>query len=610
MARKRIVVFYHQGKGNEAIAETDYASFYTTLQHASREIQDLQVESFDIPAIHHLNAKVKTLIDDQGSDELYLHFSGHGNEDGIPYDTMILQNAELAAQLDHSKIKFCFFSSCESAALVRLVNERDIPIVIGTLGNNAISNTYAIEFQKAFYHALLQSRKFENAFEVARDELKFRFHQDISSQIIIRGESGGPVVKEQINALQIVFSDKQYAVTRLIPSNFLLEMRSATADKPFLLTWFDQAIEGERFKNQFDASGFYDQFQYIQLVKEDLNLINNRGDDDPFQNENIRLLICCSTPNVIHDELRKHLITHNWALDHYKPLLAIQQNLNPEQIIGDPRLLQIIPQSNLIRYKDVEKLFEDNSFLNELMQHSLSFSERKEITFAFNSKPVKEELIEIEDQNKFIRVFLAKNLNELLINFLVNWIRTRENQKSRNIIIDNILDPNLDFVKELEKEINTSAPSPIFELNLATLYSTGVIIVIRSHSSDMGKFNTDIQGILKLLNSGTPIYQTKKPETPSYLFFLFEESAQFIPQQDPNIYFKKFSDPLPVDTDILDEWTGQYSLLNHKKQIVDEVRRVGKAIDVEAYKSSCPSAVIQVICDELKIPRRQVLGIQ
>ena len=39
MARKRLIVFYHYGKANEAIAESDYASFYTTLQNASKGFQ-------------------------------------------------------------------------------------------------------------------------------------------------------------------------------------------------------------------------------------------------------------------------------------------------------------------------------------------------------------------------------------------------------------------------------------------------------------------------------------------------------------------------------------------------------------------------------------------
>ncbi len=141
-----------------------------------------------------MNNTLKALKESKEYDELYLHFSGHGHAEGIPFEEWKLHNTLFANILEDKKIKFCFFSSCQSADLVKIVSEREIPIVLGTKYLENIENTYAIDFQLEFYRGLANKLSFLQAFKNAYTTQKVKEREenpDPDSGVVVKHRGEG-----------------------------------------------------------------------------------------------------------------------------------------------------------------------------------------------------------------------------------------------------------------------------------------------------------------------------------------------------------------------------------------------------------------------------------
>jgi len=605
MARRRIEVFYHGGAGNAQIAETDYEQFGKGLQQTFAGKVD--VEFFPSTDIISIYEKVDLLIGESTIDELYLHFSGHGNQSGIPYSDMIFENEKFANLLDHYKIRFCFFASCESAELVRLSNERKIPVVIGTLGDNPIGNQFAIQFQKVFYEGLLNSRTFEAAFKKAHDEIEITSQSKFIAQELIRGEGSKLGAGQHLNALQIVFSKKEHKDMYLVSPDFLKEMANPKPERPYLLTWFDDAGLATRFRTKFYAGGFAEQVHYIQIKDEELPLLNKRGDPDPLATENARLLICCKNDDLLKAELKAHCSSETlWKMDHYKVLFAYQQTAHPAIILGDEKL---IPEKNRISFDEVEELLADNVFLNQLAEHRIPFSKRREMTLRINPKPLRSEMVVMPKTEMFLRIYFGKNINEHLINFLANYLKDQAPDTSTLVLLDNHQDPQMNYAAELTKEIKRIKGNGNLIANIVSFISDHFILVLRNRHKDIKEWEVEIRQILELLEPAAAIFVGEPPKFPLYIFFLHDTSIATLPAPANFLFAKQFSDPVPIDIPILEEWKTFYSPENFGPIIADEVQTLIKKIPIKDFEKSCPSNVIAYICDELKIPRKQVIGL-
>jgi len=162
---KELVVIYNASSADKSIFESDYEQFFLPLKNNPNfQNNGITLDVWYCPSSGFLLEKLETLLSRNNS-EIFLHFSGHGEIKGIEYGEWLLKNENLASQLNDSKIKFCFFSCCQSGNLVELVNEKNIPVIIGTAGKNNIENKFAIEFQQRFYSLLLAKESFHDAFE-------------------------------------------------------------------------------------------------------------------------------------------------------------------------------------------------------------------------------------------------------------------------------------------------------------------------------------------------------------------------------------------------------------------------------------------------------------
>ena len=611
MAKKRLVVIYHYGPGNEHITQSDYEESFVPIKNKVRGIPELEIEAFPSLDVGKLIDKLDQLKNDEGNEELYLHFSGHGASKGIPYGEWFLKNNDLAIIIDHPKIKFCFFSSCKSGDLVAITNTRNIPVVIGTVAENDIENSYAIAFQAELYEGLLASRDFDNAFEYALITTNNRKNKSYRYDPFVRGEGGVELTEQKLNALQIAFASNTDKNSRMLPSNFIIEMVNSQYNKPFCLNWFDDPVQGQNFSNGFRQGGFHQQIEYLTIPEHDLFRLNDRGDHDPIATGDTRLVIHCSMEEVLPPKIRAHLKTPKiWSMDNYKIMFCLKSGIKLEHILLDAILEDQIPKEQVFRYQEkVTDLFDDDEFIKALDQHTISFTERKKITLNFTSKPNKNEVVEIMDANKFVRVFFAKSANERLINFLVNWIMSKDGLPWPPLVVDNRINPEMNFNQELQQQILKQRN---INKNLARqfedIYDSGCIIVVRNRSGDIESSKKALGELIEKMDAASKLFD-EPPETPTILFFLHENGGAIPLQENTHIYLKQFSDPLPVDKEMITEWRNKYDPLTVSSHTAAQVKSISSKIKPEKYKDCCPSSVIEFICDEFSIPHKQIIGI-
>ena len=614
--RKRLVFIYHHGTGNEAIAKADFQQFFKTIELRTRAIPELLIDFAFCPTADALKLKISQLVrPDEENDEVYLHFCGHGNTKGIPYDDWLLKNNDLAIIIEHEKVKSCFFSSCRSADLVKIVNKRNIPVVIGTAGENDIQNNFAIAFQIEFYNLLLDHRTFQSAFEKAYTSVPTNLQNGaIKMGSLTRGEGAlDDILATDINEMQIIFKNKKTQNSlSLLPANFIQEMNIRSDEKPFVLVWSDEILNTTSFEKAFVKNGFNDNWHLVIIKSDEIEYINKRGDDDPLLNEKIRLVLLVSRNELLPDPLRQHLNEDKiWRMDNYKVIVGIQNSISLDDVVQQQSLRTKMEGAAQIEFKNSpDELFKNDVFLTKLGNSEISFNQRKKVTLGINTKPLKTEMLEVEGTTKFVRIFLAKNINEYLVNFLVNWYRSFNEFKNSPYIIDNTISPDLDFEKELARAITTRlGTNQSLAADLYELIKEGSIIIFKNRFDANANWTSFINKMIETVKLVTSIHAAKPNEKPSLIFFL-QDADLNLSLTNELIYLRKFSMPTPIDDVTIGEWKNDFkNSSGYPINLVKMIQSIVETLDVNSFAEDCPSALVKELCDRFKLPRKQILGI-
>lgn len=593
MASKKLVIFYHAASPDDKITTSDYGQFYEKLLDEKPDDSLLEVE--DYPCIHpsFLITKVQQLIG-SNYDELYFHFSGHGNEDGIPYRGWFLENNELASLVDEPKVKCCFFSSCRSSDLVDLVKQRDLPVVIGTSGANDIENRYAIRFQILFYLNLFAHKSFERAFESAKltlkglskrkalDGLEVQDDSFFEGDPIVRGGGGAVQILEEnnINSLQIVFAQDEIANSYLIEPNFLHRMEQAKENRLRILTWFDDSKMVEDFVKILENRGFDQLTTHINIPDQELEHLpmDKRGDDDPFGYGQTILLIGVSDiarfksdllRNQI-DALRAHLFEDIWEMDQYKVVFLLKSGIELDQIL--PLLKDKDLNDHIVHFdQKPSELLDNPHFVDKIQNQKVDFAKRKEIILNFRTNPVKGEIAMVTDQMQFVRIFHANNVNEYLVNFLINWISFKDSLHCPVVLIDEHEQESLEFKDYLlaQMEDVTGLPKKI-KSQFGQLFSDGCFIVLRKRSGGIEEWRKIIEYVLEEIEEALDEFAPNKlPTTPSYIFFLHDQDLDLKQVRDQHHEYL-LSGLMPADDSnlVLKE------IYENKKKFLERIRRL------------------------------------
>ncbi len=129
-----------------------------------------------------------------------LHFSGHGNDDGLLLEdqegrAQFLRREDLAgilASYNEGSLKLAFLSACESEEPCKLVVEAGIPFVVGILRETAIRDEAARQFARAFYLGLTQGRSIRRTFEAAKAGVRAAFPNEADKFVLHHGVDADP----------------------------------------------------------------------------------------------------------------------------------------------------------------------------------------------------------------------------------------------------------------------------------------------------------------------------------------------------------------------------------------------------------------------------------
>ncbi len=611
--KRKIVIFYHDSDGNRDIRESDYKHFYRPLNLMVKPIPMLKLEPVSCPAREWLFDKLRDLTGpDEEADELYLHFSGHGQSEGIPYGDWVVSNQDFADMVRHPKVKSCYFSSCQSGDLVRLVNENSIPVVIGTAGPNDIENRYAIDFQLAFYEGLIHCRSFDSAFSQARVLTKSKHGKEVPANVFVRGEGAlDDIAEVHVNALQIVFHAPKYAEAHLIPPTFLDELRNISDGKPAILAYSDDPVRAAEFEGAFKESGWQQYMHLVHIPEGEVGKINDRGDMDPFQLQNIFLLLLLSHQHLLPEELRTHLANHeNWGQEQYRIFCAHKDGIDLASAFDSHSIRQKFDSGHIFSFHDNPgELLDNQEFERLLHEQEIELSLRKKITLGFEVRPNREEMAVVYDMHKIACVFFAKNENEKLVNFLVNWIREKDELKFPVVVIDNQYDADLEFMSSLKKEIvPLTKKEQNLNLQFIDLLRPGCIMIFRYWEEELEPWQDFISEVLDAVSITSSIITEKEKPQSSAIFFLSNFSPDEL-QLPGNVKVERFSKPTPVNDEILETWRSEFSPLKFNPKVSQMVQAVSAEIDPNRFSDCCPSAVIEFVCEKFRIPAKQIVGL-
>ena len=633
MLRKKLIIFYHLGPGNKDIAESDFDKFYKPLKDRIDANKDITCDYALCPDADAMVSKLEKLVAPEAKlDELYLHFSGHGAKDGIPYKDWILLNKDFVSSLRHPKVKFCFFSSCQSAELVKLASGADIPVVIGTNDNN-IENDYAIHFQKTFYARLSESFTYKVSFEKAVAEANRECKRNADSNVIIRGEGGGDFSDlAEINELQLILELEAGEDEYLIPPNWVMKMNEAGYDKPWCLNWFDDAIERKKFYDKLKGEGLDEILNWEDMPTNELNLLekrvkNKNGDgafekenriSDPFMKGTITILFHCTKKEELPDEIRSFL--QKKKLPNEKHINVIICNKKSVRISKQTvALIDSYPGIQQFVFKDSsESLFTDQFFIAALDKVEIQSSERRKITLDFEFLPLKKEIYENVKEEQFVRIFFGRNSNENLINYVANWLKFNKNPGTKLFVADNGHNTQLNLLEDLEKQLQIHFNNnEKLEAQLHSLYFNGGLIILRNRSLIPNSGVEILQALLMLLKEAANAYDVMKKlrsledvKNPTIVFLLNDVTLMETDLDHTRICYKPLANPNLVNMDMIENWVNKYSPTSSASDIVvKNVKKIAGNLKPQVDPNECPSKVIEFICTDFKIPQKNILKI-
>ncbi|MCB0628653.1 MAG: caspase family protein [Saprospiraceae bacterium] len=629
MVDKKLAIIYYYTDESRAIVEPDVEKFYKVLdENAAFQKAGIMVQSYYVPNAVHLNDTLKKLVQEPFS-EIYLHFSGHGQTEGIPYDDWIVKNENFAIMLDHNtpkvnpKIVSCFFSSCKSSQLAKIVAQRNIPIVIGTQKDEDLENNFAIAFQNAFYKYLSLKWSFKKAFEQASNDVEQGFqNKDLSHQVLFRGIGSGNIFEpDDTLELQILLMEGEENRHMIYP-NVLDMVDFEPPNKKILFVLANENVY-KKFEEAFNAAGQHEFIKLFLIKNENLPDVDLESFKQALSFREIRVLFIVQSEDLLFKESSSRsksrlLFDNDKLFRDFADLeigIAVKKGVNEETAFRNTDFLKAeLHTLPTFRYDEFDELFRDNKFDKFINKFTVDLSQRISYVMKFPCDPTRKEVTALYNPANYICAFFAPRKYEKLINYIVNWLRQYTKMPNPVIIADDSQKDQLKITDMLTTAIVNNYPDePHYSvLDLATLFkiivAQGHIVVCRADLRDdqLEEFKQDLANLLSDLD-GSMKNLRQAPRQPTFLFFINSDNFTFTDHPVLTLSkTKNFSIPQPVTKDIFDEWTGKIKGDDLEfDQLLDHLGET----DFDTYKDQGPDAVIELICETLKIPPQQILKI-
>ena len=118
-----------------------------------------------------------------------LHFSGHGGGGKLCFETVTGGTEEVSGEalaqlvyLNKDCIRCVILSACYSEEIGRLIRPH-VECVVGCDGS--IDDGAAIAFARAFYRAIANGRKYNDAFKLARNEIHLSYKKHEADKFVL-----------------------------------------------------------------------------------------------------------------------------------------------------------------------------------------------------------------------------------------------------------------------------------------------------------------------------------------------------------------------------------------------------------------------------------------
>lgn len=631
MVNKKLAIFYYATEANQEIIRTDFGGFFADLwDNRAFERAGFIVDPIFVPNAQALNIKLKNLVKEP-HDELYLHFNGHGQTKGIPFDDWVLGNETFATILEEDKVVSCFFASCKSSILAKIVAEKDIPVVIGTLYDENIENNYAIDFQKAFYGYLAEKRSFRQAFEKAQADLTIEEEAtELTGDVWVRGDveedvfSAGPA-----NALQIIFrSEKERDGLFLIYPNLLDRLNTLDENRQntTLLAYSDNAGVREAFNANIEEGGYDDYVSLISIGPEDLNDLPDQ-DVDALKMQHLPdfrfLFIITTEVNSFTGNVAAIFDNSNSLGMMPKIRMVVKNGVSLEEAVRDTAFVkeELVKPGRVFEYDTFPNLFEQTTFNEFLTEVSIDPVVRKKHLLNFPCNPTRKIIRPARrvSNSRFVHAFFAQRKFEKIVHHVVNWLQNSEYSGKRfptGVIISDFAHKGELGTKEILEEAiraeskNLATPDVKFLGLLVEMFKGGQIVVCRTNHNSP-KIREEVEDLLREIEKAYGFFsmQFEAPKLPTIFFFVNEDDlGKPIAGSDPvgtkNVQPVNLPHPNKITQDSFDMWLENASnddggIFDLFEEIINENRFAND--DVE------PVTAINWFCEALRISPKQIL---
>lgn len=625
MVRKALYVLYNvSDAGNESITNRDYDDFFKELINNSEGIIDLQ-PAVKIRTSDELLDSLQLIFRNKAYDEIYLHFSTHGQQSGVDFGQWLVAVQDFGHLIGpQHNVKFCFFSSCFSESLAESIAQR-IPVTIGSV--KEVENTFAIDFQKEFYARLLKEKlTFHDAFGKALTLLKATRHQaDIEAYgkvepVILRGQGLKSASKKKgLNDLQIYLQDEEELERRLIYPTIVDQIKLIDERENLFLIYGEDDNTLDAFAETFNDLGYNESYILIRLSADDLKVIKE-DHGEILGRSNLKVVGFITEEVRFNGDFLAVFDKKNiFEFDNLDLRFAQLNGISTDAVFPSSSNLTKGYEGHRFLFTEVAELFRKEDFLRFITGIEIPDESRKDYTFRFPCRPANKEVFFIDRKTISVQFFYIKYSQAKMANFLINNIRRIEGKRTPNIVINQHFQSQEDLEEilytKISERLNLSL-RPLRDQVWDLIEKPHIIVLKLDAEIEPATLKASLNKVIDTFSERVREYAKFKKDqpsndTPTYVFILYHDSnLEALPlRNEERFSVKKIPDPERIGTHI-DDWNKPFAedfnlKLSHR-EVIDVIY---KTLQESQLTDKDPVTAIEIICDGFRIPRKQILSI-
>lgn len=555
-----------------------------------------------------------------------LHFSGHSGKGGLLFrddgkdDGGLLSIEQFKKFISwYPNLKVLILNSCSSKYIGDKLKDIDhLKIIVET--TETIFERDAIIFSKLLYGFLNNKDDFKTSFEKTKEQ----FERDNLGPLNDRGNkrdlSGDIEMDEDFPWRLIIPDNYDY---RFVYPNIVDKMRASfemnpESDKQIVFAYAESAVVSNDFQTAFAESG-YDRYCDLYMLDDDdlATLADPNSESEDIFSEPIKVIIIAHSDKILFDNPNlKTVFDDEKKFTEFRNLkfsLAVQNKVDTNRALENTDYFKSnIDNCPRFDFGNVAQLCGNSQFDKYINEIGLDLSLRKNHIMKFPCKPTRDET-RPKNLSKFVKIFFATRKNELLINFIINGIRPYLKYTTPTIISD-ALNMEGKTLKEalgsafLATYDDSSKKDYKFSKILTEIIEKSHIIVFRTNIPDVDQLKKEFKLLLKDLDKIHTVWEILgTPTKPTLIFFLNSEFHE-IKEQPAKAAAEiiTLSKPKNVSDAELKTWTEQ---LRYQDVDFDLILDELEKCDLSVFTDDCPSKVIELVCDKIKVGKQKILSL-